>query len=200
MVTIETFAQGTIPAICDSFDQKYPIYFLRFMLPAGPRTPLRFRFAGKVTRGSSTLISALGFTAINTMTDTCFAPFAAARGGVAPRGIVLLPTGATGGAGREGAPGAVGAEGAGGAPPMLGRGGPGMEIVGAGGAPPMDGRGGGLRGTVAGGASLPGALGRRVIRTVSFLRGTAEVLVVGLGGVCSSDMGKEIQKVGWEIR
>lgn len=107
----------------------------------------------------------------------------AGRGGVAPRGIVLLPTGETGGAGRGGAPGAVGALGAGGAPPMEGRGGGLSGTVGAGG-PPMDGAPGagrGVNGTVAGGASAPGALARRVMRTVSFFRGTADVLVDGIG-------------------
>ena len=104
----------------------------------------------------------------------------AGRGGVAPRGMVLLPTGATGGAGRGGAPGAEGAVGAGGAPPKVGRGGALSGTVGAGGAP-MEGMGRGARGTVAGGASDPGALGRRVMRTVSFFRGIAEVLVVGRG-------------------
>lgn len=39
------------------------------------------------------------------------------------------------------------------------------------------GAGRGVRGTVAAGASEPGALARRVIRTVSFFRGTADVLV-----------------------
>jgi hypothetical protein len=98
----------------------------------------------------------------------------AARGGGAPKGMVLLPTGATGGAGRAGAPGAVGALGAGGAPPMEGRGGGLRGTVGAGGLPTV---GRGAKGIVAAGASLPGAFGRRVIRTVSFFKGTAEVLV-----------------------
>ena len=103
----------------------------------------------------------------------------AGRGGVAPRGIVLLPTGETGGAGRGGAPGAVGAPGAGGAPPMEGRGGGLRGTVGAG-PPPKEGAvgaGRGAKGTVAGGESAPGALALSVIRTVSFFSGTAEVLV-----------------------
>lgn len=103
----------------------------------------------------------------------------AGRGGVAPRGMVLLPTGATGGAGRGGAPGAEGAVGAGGGPPTEGRGGGLRGTVGAGGLPNEGaaGAGRGARGTVAGGTSGPGALALKVIRTVSFLRGTAEVLV-----------------------
>ena len=120
----------------------------------------------------------------------------AGRGGVAPSGMVLLPTGETGGAGRGGAPGAVGALGAGGAPPMEGRGGGLSGTVGAGG-PPIDGAPGagrGVSGTVAGGASAPGALARRVMRTVSFFRGTADVLVdgngVGVGAFSSWLIGK----------
>ena len=110
----------------------------------------------------------------------------AGRGGVAPRGMVLLPRGETGGAGRGGAPGAVGALGAGGAPPTEGRGGGLRGTVGAGGPPKegaegAPGAGRGVKGTVAGGASAPGALARKVIRTVSFFRGTADVLVEGNG-------------------
>ena len=103
----------------------------------------------------------------------------AGRGGVAPSGIVLLPTGEIGGAGRGGAPGAVGAEGGGGAPPRDGRGGGLRGTVGAG-APPNEGAvgaGRGAKGTVAAGASPPGAFALNVIRTVSFFSGTAEVLV-----------------------
>jgi hypothetical protein len=93
-----------------------------------------------------------------------------ARGGGAANGIVLLPAGATGGAGRGGAPGAVGALGAGG--PADGRGGGPRGAEGAGGP------GRGAKGTVADGASTPGALARKVIRTVTFFRGTAEVFGV----------------------
>jgi hypothetical protein len=103
----------------------------------------------------------------------------AGRGGVAPSGMVLLPTGETGGAGRGGAPGAVGAVGGGGGPPTDGRGGGLRGTVGAGGLPKdgAPGAGRGAKGTVAAGTSDPGALALKVIRTVSFFSGTAEVLV-----------------------
>ena len=62
---------------------------------------------------------------------------------------------------------------------MDGRGGGLSGTVGAGGAPKEGavGAGRGAKGTVAGGASDPGALARKVIRTVSFFSGTAEVFV-----------------------
>ena len=86
---------------------------------------------------------------------TVFAPAGAPDPGV--KGTVL---GALGGAGGAGAPPGAGG---GGAPPGAGGG---AAPVGAGGAP---------------GAPVPG-FARKVMRTVSFFKGTVEVLAVGFAG------------------
>ena len=105
------------------------------------------------------------------------------RAGGWESGMVLLPM-AEGGAGRGGpaeggAPGMTGrGGGASGTVGATGRGAGGVGAVGAAGIGAVAATGGG-----GGGVSPRGPEGRSVMRTVSFFRGTAEVLMVGRGGV-----------------
>lgn len=125
---------------------------------------------------------ACGIGAVPPIFVVCFASTGlVGRAGGEDNGIVLLPTGAVGGAGRGTPPGA------GGAPGVAGRGAAESGTVGA------PGRGGGAIGgrgaDGAGGAaatvspSAPGACGFKVMRTVSFFNGTAGAAMFGRGGV-----------------
>ncbi len=127
--------------------------------------------------------------------------------------MVLLPTGAAGGTGAppEGRTGGGGAKGPVGRGPPTGDG-AGAARSGTVGAPMVGGRGGaagaegvgtwavGGGGATGASGSDGGALGRRVIRTVSFFSGTAEVLTVGdFGGEFSGslmDGWEKVERVG----